>query len=190
MKPSYLIQRLTEPIPPTGHLLSGKDNPFSFGGGLKNGGLSDKAMDSLRPIFRFDYMGSAEFEFGAIPGAMSEMYRNREKLVKSEIKVPFKKIRVRPWMELKYMPFPKTGEITIYVLCQKDHVDHVKELVFGLLDDRVHTKDGTGLPECLMERRDGETFHREVRGWLELDNGFFFFSDKEMFEKTAALFVG
>lgn len=190
MKNSYLIQRLLEPIDGPHRALLGKDNPFAFGGGLKNGGLSDKAMEVLRPIFQFDYMGSAEYEYGAVPKALAEMARNMGNLVKSEVKVPFKKIRVHPWMEHAYKPLPKTGEVTLYVLCQKDHVDHVKELVLGLLGDRVRTKDGTGLPECLMERKDGEVFRGKARGWLELDNGFFFFSDKEMFEKTAALFVG
>jgi hypothetical protein len=37
-----------------------------------------------------------------------------------------------------------------------------------------------------------ETLHKEqyadTCGWLELDNGYFFFTDKEMYEKTAKLF--
>lgn len=57
LKQTYLVQRLNRPT-------NGYDNPFSFGGGLKNGGLSEDAMKLLRPIFSFDYMGSAEFEFG------------------------------------------------------------------------------------------------------------------------------
>ncbi len=43
MEKTHLIQRLKEPI--------GRTNPFSFGGGgLVNGGLSEKAMELLKPI--------------------------------------------------------------------------------------------------------------------------------------------
>ena len=43
MKRSYLVQRLRKP---RGWELT-KDNPFSFGGGLQNGGLSGEAMSLL-----------------------------------------------------------------------------------------------------------------------------------------------
>jgi hypothetical protein len=66
---TWLIQRLEK-----SH--GNYDNPFSFGGGLKNGGLSPDAMNLLRPIFSFDYMGSAEFEFGAIPKSLKYMADN------------------------------------------------------------------------------------------------------------------
>jgi hypothetical protein len=70
MKDSYLIQRLHKP---ESWRIKGKvlDNAFSFGGGLKNGGLTTKALDLLRDIFSFDYMCAAEFEFGAVPAALS-----------------------------------------------------------------------------------------------------------------------
>ena len=55
----YLIQRLEKS--------KNYVNPFSFGGGLVNGGLSKDAMSLLKPIFSFDYMGSAEFDFGVLP---------------------------------------------------------------------------------------------------------------------------
>jgi len=53
MKDTYLVQRLNKPVSNTGMEM------FSFGGGLKNGGLSGDAMKLLRPIFSFDYMGSS-----------------------------------------------------------------------------------------------------------------------------------
>ncbi|KKS64951.1 MAG: hypothetical protein UV32_C0003G0012 [Candidatus Collierbacteria bacterium GW2011_GWF2_42_51] len=63
MRCTRLIQRLEKPI--------GRASPFSFGGGLKNGGLSKEAMDVLGDIFNFDYMGSSEFEWGAVPAALN-----------------------------------------------------------------------------------------------------------------------
>lgn len=67
MERSYLIQRLKDPY--LGH----EKNPFSFGGGYKNGGLADEAIDLLKDIFSFDYMGAAEFEFGALPKALNRI---------------------------------------------------------------------------------------------------------------------
>ena len=74
LKESWLIQRLERPRT---FKVQGKavDNPFSFGGGYKNGGLTDEAMDLIRPIMSFDYMGAAEFEFGAVPETLSKIAR-------------------------------------------------------------------------------------------------------------------
>jgi len=193
MKSSYLIQRLNKPVDlPEGHILHGKDNPFNFGGGLTNGGLSKEAMDLLRPIFTFDYMGAAEFEFGAVPKALSGILKEAKNLVKSEIHVPYKAIRRHaPWEKRLYKPFPKKGVVIVYVLCQKDHLEYVKKLISDILADefKVSLKEPTRLRESVMERRDEHQFNKEACGWLELDNGFFFFTDQEMFENIAALFV-
>ena len=73
----WLIQRLHKP---ESFKLAGveTDNPFSFGGGLINGGLSKEAMDLLRPIFSFDYMGAAEFEFGEVSKALTALARSEK----------------------------------------------------------------------------------------------------------------
>jgi hypothetical protein len=70
MKRTWLVQRLQKPAPMS---IKGKDisNLFSFGGGFRNGGLTDEAMALLKNVFSFDYMGSAEFEWGAVPQALS-----------------------------------------------------------------------------------------------------------------------
>ncbi len=57
MRDSWLIQRLKPAYP--GLVQLWVDNPFAFGGGLRNGGLSGEAMNLLRGIFSFDYMGAA-----------------------------------------------------------------------------------------------------------------------------------
>ena len=40
---------------------------------MRNGGLSNEAMDLIRGIWSFDYMGASEFEWGAIPKALGEI---------------------------------------------------------------------------------------------------------------------
>lgn len=74
---SWLVQRLRKP-PKREHPIFGKDNPFSFGGGLQNGGLSGEAMDLLREVWSFDYMGAAEFEWGAVPEALSRLAKAKQ----------------------------------------------------------------------------------------------------------------
>lgn len=72
MKESYLIQRLKKPFK-IEDKLKNLQNMFSFGGGLTNGGLSKEAVSLIRNIFSFDYMGSSEFEWGAVPEAMKKI---------------------------------------------------------------------------------------------------------------------
>ena len=46
---------------------------FAFGGGLRNGGLPDEWRGSLAEFVDCDYMGAAEYEFGALPDAIRRL---------------------------------------------------------------------------------------------------------------------
>ena len=107
---TWLIQRLQKPQPIR---LNGieVDNPFFFGGGLKNGGLSNEAMNLLRGIFRFDYMGASEFEWGAVPNALRNMAKQS-----SEGKLTTDLYEVAP------------GKVVFYV-CHKDWKKDVEALL-------------------------------------------------------------
>ena len=165
---SWLIQRLQKP---STWNIAGKeiDNPFSFGGGLKNGGLSDGAMDLIRGIFSFDYMGSAEFEFGAVPQALSFIAKQATKknLVASSVSVG--------------------KDETVYYITPAEWEDGVIGRIKELRKKwggNIRLKHGCGLDSYFDN--DSEYAKRNV-GWLELDNGFAFFVDKEMFIKFSAL---
>ena len=165
---TYLIQRLQKPA----HWKVGDktfDNPFSFGGGLKNGGLSDKAMDLIRDIFSFDYMGSAEFEFGAVPQALrfiAEQAANKN-LIDGEISLGKDK--------------------TVYYLCPLEYADGVASRIRQLYRDeyKFQLKERCGLADYFNRE---DEWAKRTCGWLELDNGFMFFTDKDMFIKTCTLF--
>jgi hypothetical protein len=163
MRRSWLIQRLKQPYPQDSVL--GADNPFAFGGGYRNGGLSDEAMGLLRGIFSFDYMGAAEFEWGAVPKAMQSLAKQAKKLTAYPLDV---------------------DDHRLYVLCQQAHADEVSERITGWATERYNDlKEQTRLSSALNPERDWD---REVCGWLELDNGFFFFTDEAMWRATARLF--
>ena len=162
------------------------DNPFGFGGGYKNGGLSDEAMEIIRGIWEFDYMGSAEFEFGAVPKALHEIAKmaEAEKLVVARLEVETKD---------DPRPFGKTAKPgivkgTVWALCHEDHVANVTTRIKKWARDEFEggrgTKETVGLERAL---REPESPHR-AKGWLELDNGFLFFIDEEMFKKAANMF--
>lgn len=182
MKSSWLVQRLKKPY--TTGLFGEKDNPFAFGGGLHNGGLSDEAMDLLRGIFSFDYMGAAEFEFGSLPKALQEVAKNSDQYLLTTLSIPLSKVP-KGWRD-KSTETP-TGEAVFYVICRKGDVQEVhsriKSWAFEPYEKTHQLKESTRLPQTL--RHNGKW---ETAGWLELDNGFFFFLDKEMWEKTASMF--
>lgn len=184
MRPTLLVQRLRAPFGHKAGPLAGKDNPFSFGGGLRNGGLKPEAMDLLRDIFSFDYMGRAEFEFGAVPKALSAIAQNADKYVTTTITIPLADVK-KHWKDKTRKP--PTGTAEVYVICHRDHTKAVEAFI------RADAKDGFETDLCeptLLDNalRPMEDWDTNRCGWLELDNGFFFFTDREMFEGVAKLF--
>lgn len=180
MKQTWLVQRLKRPYKSEG-LLAKMDNVFAFGGGYVNGGLSDTAMDLLRNIFRFDYMGSAEFEFGAVPKALSKM---ADYVVKGE------GIAFRIPVHYRYKNWKTTGVESgvkdIYVICNKADELGVIASINSLASNgsRVELKERACVDASLAEAE----YDKDTIAWLELDNGFWFTKDKETFDKFCQLF--
>ena len=170
IKESWLVQRLRRP--------QSFDNPFSFGGGYKNGGLTDEAMDLIRPIMSFDYMGAAEFEFGAVPKAFNAIAKRDDLAAWS---FPVKKAN-RGWQEKD----TQSCDATVYALAPLDWQQEVESRVRDwAVNPSVRMKERPQLGEALLPENDWD---RGVCGWLELDNGFMFFTDEEMWRKAAELF--
>jgi hypothetical protein len=184
MKSSRLVQRLKKPFP---GFAGAKDNPFSFGGGYKNGGLSPEAMDLLRPNFSFEYMGAAEFEFGAVPKALALIHANSDSLVAFSFRFPQAEV-ARHWRD-KSNTLP-TGTVEIFVICDEEWIDQVTARIRLWASQDSNTGRGGTLHEesqlSTVLRPYGEG--PDTCGWLELNNGFFFFTDEEMWKATAELF--
>jgi hypothetical protein len=172
MRDSCLIQRLHSPSKLS---IGGKviDNPFSFGGGLLNGGFSVEGMNLLRSIFSFDYMGSAEFEWGAVPNCISFL---AEQAVKGEVVA-------------NQIFLGKNNDIVFYV-CPTTYENEVKKRIEKLYQGEqkqgcIQLKEYCGLHDYFFA---GDKYSQRNLGWLELDNGFAFFVDKDMFEKFCVVF--
>lgn len=182
MKKTWLVQRLEKSHVAAGPL--GNDNPFAFGGGLRNGGLSSEAMDLLRGVFAFEYMGAAEFEFGAVPKALQGLSADSSRLVAERLLIPLAKVG-RHWSDNS--EGEPTGEATVYILARKEHLAGVKKAVKGMAARDFNLKEATHLPEVLRPGGKG-SYQPRACGWLELDNGFMFFTDRDMWAATCSLF--
>ena len=180
----YLIQRL---LPPSQHEIKGirVDQVFAFGGG--GSGLSEKAWELLKPCFEFDYMGAAEFEFGALPKSLDPF--SKSELMKFQIDFKAKDIKPssdRLWSKDKDK-LPKQPDGTVYVLCRKKDQEFVTDAIKGFAKETFYTKEGVRLNNAL-DPIDGRASRRAC-GWYELDTGFFFFTDQSMWERTCQLFL-
>ncbi|KKS61783.1 MAG: hypothetical protein UV30_C0031G0001, partial [Candidatus Collierbacteria bacterium GW2011_GWF1_42_50] len=75
----------------------------------------------------------------------------------------------------------------VFYICPQSYETGVIAVIKALLDDEhsLHLKGWCGLSDRVNHP---DEYNQDKVGWLELDNGFFFFVDKDMFEKTKALF--
>ena len=165
LKRTYLVQRLQTPL--SFEKIGLKDNPFTFGGGLKNGGLSNDAMDVLRSIFSFDYMGSAEFEWGAIPQSLTNIVENLIHYSAHSIEI---------------------NKVPVYIICNTEQYDLVEQRVRELaVEQKLTLKEYCGLELCIIDILKNRPYR--FVGWLELNNDFMFFVDKEVFKNVVNLFL-
>jgi len=171
MERSYLIQRLKQPI--------GRVNPFSFGGG--GGMMSKEAMVALAQIWSWDYMGAAEFEFGAVPEAFGKM--EGKDVIANFFTVPYK-YEFMGWRDTPRQTFE--GKQKVFYICIAEQEDEVKERLKiwakkepGGTKERIRFNEG--LATVPTEIDSG------VVGWFELDNGFFFFADEKMWRNACEI---
>lgn len=180
---SWLIQRVQKPLQlKNPHPVFG-DNPniFCFGGGLVNGGLSKEAAQMLNKLWRWDYMGASEFEWGAVPSALHAMgkYREADQLEAITLELTGPKPEVR---DQKYGWADKSKTMSAVaravVLCHKAHRLHVIETLGKLACNKgygdgteIHLKESSRAWEALFNQP-----HQDVIGGLELDNGWLYLS--------------
>lgn len=207
---TWLIQRLLVPRENRG------TGPLAnahrvFGGGML--GLTTDMWELLDPIFELDYMGAAEFEFGKIPKVIGELVHDKTLTVgdfvikASEYKpswsreAALREVRRRElddaWKagtkpkrasrskKKQVEGLPVMQDRRVYYLCRRDHVRYVHDTVLDLAVGKLQLKEGARLSNALDPIDDRD--HR-YGGWLELDNGFFFFTNEKMWLETARLF--
>lgn len=178
---TWLIQRLKAPYGT--NIFGAKGNPFSFGGGLHNGGLFDEAMGLLSQVFSFDYMGAAEFEFGSIPAALSVIAKDAKDYEATSFSFPLTQVAKHHRDQSTDEP---EGDVTIYVISRKEWTSEIQDRIRGWAAElrNPDLKEATRLALALRPHREWDA---ETYGWLELHHAFFF-TNQEMWEQTATLF--
>lgn len=198
METSALIQNLSAPRDTS----LGIRNPFSFGAG--GGRLGDEALKLLNPVFSFEYMGSAEYEFGAVPEGLNKIreYAAKGNLSFDSIDVKLKEIK---FDKCGFEDWPERTQETlpVYIVGSTSDMKEIARRVYCIATDedkcladmyRAHKgnlHEGLYLRDAPMLNRWLKLepkFDRPVVGWLELNNGFFFSVDPVMTERFAALF--
>jgi hypothetical protein len=166
LRRTYLVQRLKKPYK------GNADNPFNFGGGLFRGGMNEKGYRALNQIFTFDYMGAAEFEFGAVPKAIEAIAKGfaEGNGVTGHVVI---------------------AGVSVYYLthknAEKETVKRIEDLAKDPYITKIRLKEWTNFSDAISVRNGNINKQRiefmDYIGWIELDNNFMFFVDKDAFEK-------
>jgi hypothetical protein len=169
---AHLVQRLRIPY------AKAVDNPFTFGMmSHQHGCFTDEAWKIVNQAFAFDYMGAAEYEWGAVPKALEAMWQAGQDghLVWGELDVKYPK---RPGKK-------GLADGIVFYLCRCDDRQAVRRLIKRIaLGNYRHSRDAILLDDAL---RRNESKPRDRAGWLDLDNCLMFFVDRKMFEDTLKL---
>jgi len=183
MREPYLIQRLKKPHKKVegekANIMQALANSFSFGGGKINGGISKDAMKLLNEIWRYDYMGSSEFEWGAVPESLQAIAKDIKNYIRSEIRV-----------KASQHDYTANAVVycteTIYYVCNIKDKQEVEKWIAILANDverKYRTKEGVRLASSMC----GEEYSTDIVGWHDIDNHYLFFTDKEMFDNFCKL---
>jgi hypothetical protein len=162
-RPTRLIQRLLKPFP-----AAARSSPLArLQFGAPN--LTRRALEAFAPIFRFDYMGAAEFEDGEVGAALRTLFGGSESPAAETVFV-----QGRP----------------AYYITRSSLRGYVRGFLPRLAEDerRFQLTERAGFRYALENDDSGPQGMNLPCGWLELDNSFLFFADRQMFLKTAELF--
>lgn len=207
---AYRIQRLKPPPKTERHALITQ----AFGGGML--GLSPDAWKLCQKIFDFDYMGNAEYEFGAVPTALKNIvteradYRAWSFTIKSieitagwwrqramdtyrraEIKAAKERKEKPPRMSPKHKKelAEKAGApIPDYIVYVISHKEQNPAIVEALIRKVGDGKMVTkGAPRFILDKEPGG-YDDEIIGWFDLNNEILWFSDKSVFDNFTETF--
>jgi len=183
----YLMQRLKPPRPgPPGM----KAAHHVFGGGLL--GLSQGAWDALDPVCTLDYMGSAEYEFGAVPAFFRAWVEQEQELdlwyfdlKPGEYEVTY--LRGRKTKR----PLPPVQTRRVYGIRTKDSRfsrGDIEAAFRKVALGKTHVKSGAYHTRALDPVEEWDMGHRAVLGWLCLEENCALFTDETMWRGFATLF--
>ncbi len=104
-------------------------------------------------LLRFDYMGSAEFEFGALPESLKRVRAN------------FNDYMI---FDYSFKKFPSKS-VTIY--CKKEQYDFIGDILEELAERKIRLKERCDLSDWLNEK---ESSYKRNDFWWDIDQDWFF----------------
>ena len=122
---------------------------------------NSKGIDS---IVRFDYMGSSEFEWGALPKSLKAIRANISDYVHSVVDI-------------------KGKPISVY--CGSSQVSEIKEYLIGLSENKFRLKEFSGFNNYI---NDNEMKYSRFDLWWDIENHLIFWKsdvsdDRQVIEK-------
>lgn len=176
MREPYLVQRLNKPY--KGETKTPLQMMSKFG--LAATGFSGEARKYLSEICVFDYMGSSEYEFGAIPESLITMGKIGENLRGYNFSCPY---LCTFWDRKTKGNKEQKGTRDVYVICTKHHIVEAVDYITDLARGEDHCKERTKVAQSLAEHEWSEN----TLGWFDLVNYFMFFKDLEMYNNFCVL---
>jgi hypothetical protein len=186
-QPKVVVRYLQRLEMPREHM-----NPFNFGGGLRNGGLSDEAAALLRPLFCFYYMGDAAFEYGAMPESFDRFREQRGKYVLLPLKHSLTVSRSKMFgRQPGEKPTKHKIDFEVFCICRDDWRERAAAIIKTLSSEReVHgvrlaLKCGNDFPNAVYDFVLGKP---STIGWMDIENDYFIFLREETAVRLLHLF--
>jgi hypothetical protein len=157
--------------------------------------IKDNEMKTgIDSILLFDYMGSSEFEWGALPKSLKEIRAQIADYVYQQFKVTGRKqkpIKLNKkdtlrhiWVDAEFDPDVKL----ITVFCHKDKIGEVQEYLDSLAANKHHLKAGSHF-NYFVRGEESELYHFDF--WWDIENHFMFWKENEEFtNKFKGLIAG
>jgi len=193
----WLLQVLTRP--PEKEWDKKVDRVFSFGGG--GSGLSKEAWDIIHELFGFEYMGSAEYEFGAPAKALEAIVNlsKDKKLIRGSIVIDAKEIEVDKFTRgnSNYDPtvkkrgqkstLPPPKDTPVYFLCREGYADQVAKIIVLVARGKQQCKEYPQGHQIFDPVTDHD---RKKIGWLSVgaNEPWIGMTDKALFDNVAETF--
>ncbi len=117
-----------------------------------------KGIDS---ILLFDYMGSSEFEWGALPNGLKEIRENIEEYIYSEYS------------------FKNEPSKVVTVFCSEKHQEAIGEVLEGLVTKKYRLKEYCDLANWVSK----EEYSSNTNDfWWDIENHYMFWKKNDNFE--------
>lgn len=125
---------------------------------IQRASFANRDKNGIDSILHFDYMGSAEFEWGALPKSLKRIRENFDDYIYLTFKIKDKSIRV---------------------FCKSDYKDLIEEYLIGLSERKFRLKEISYFDSYINQEG---SLKDDYHFWWDIDNDIMFWIDDSDFE--------